>query len=721
MIEVGTAATSNPKRSIELIMRGVPPVLDRIIFVEPGRDPIESDKFQRRKLPAAVAIILTKFRAQSGVALFRVHSSKKKGCFVRTILNAKNDSNSKSALHNLANGRFLALFLKPTGCKPDYLDVDVSLLHPENVIVHLDGTPVVEKGQLEAIAQNVASKAKLDLKQYRFEVNSGSPTVEPLRKMETSVEPTVFAAPALAEGAPSVVVVSTDGQCGKNRAPPVSVKIPVSEQSRECDGGFRLNLALRWALNRTSGIVIVQGGGFDPVFSSFVDAENLLRQAVGRSTYVRKYPPRLWFALEGGLRSGIDSDLGLLTDAPGRLNITAEQRQQIESGILKLGVMIRLDDSTGPTTAQIMNLLKAAAAADPLLVVYTTTGQAATCMRATLLRAIAPSLRLPVEVLKVHAGYDALGTGTQDDGAAWNPSLLPGQAFREYCRKLDPDGSRLTASQLKTLREGLNALGITATDDGSQPHALPHAEDLVMDFCRIGYRRAGAVRSMLGLMASHDLFRTKLPSLIRAMAAAEESWLHAVALEAAVPDFILVESWLAGLSDELRRSIPSWWVNINPPHLPSVLAALVRKAMQGEPEPMQIVKDWLPYVSANLRKTANIVIDGTVADNCFWRSDLRQISLSFLGECNPAIDIPLNEVPDALLLQSEFWQLVQRLPLTVALIEQLLRLRKEFRAVIGLCSAVEWSEVNDEHLLQRVFTNRGCVETKTRNTTIYAC
>lgn len=171
MSEPGTTETSSQNTTVELILRGDPPVLERIKFTEPGRPPADTGRLQRRKLPKAVAIILTMLRAHSGLALFRVHSSKKKGCFVRTILNAMNDAQSKSPIHGLANGRFLRLFLKPTGSQPDYLDVDLAGLQPENITVKLDGRDVAGGEQLKALSQKNTTKTNWELADYRFEIN----------------------------------------------------------------------------------------------------------------------------------------------------------------------------------------------------------------------------------------------------------------------------------------------------------------------------------------------------------------------------------------------------------------------------------------------------------------------------------------------------------------------------------------------------------------------
>lgn len=173
MAEPGTTESSSQNTTVELILRGNPPVLERIKFTEQGRSLADTGQLQWRKLPKAVAIILTMLRAHSGLALFRVHSSKKEGCFVRTVLNAKNDSQTKSPIHGLASGRFLQLFLKPTGGKPNYLDIDLSRLPPEGITIRLDGNEVLD-GDLKNLAQKIAVTASWELADYRFEVGAAS-------------------------------------------------------------------------------------------------------------------------------------------------------------------------------------------------------------------------------------------------------------------------------------------------------------------------------------------------------------------------------------------------------------------------------------------------------------------------------------------------------------------------------------------------------------------
>jgi hypothetical protein len=237
---------------------------------------------------------------------------------------------------------------------------------------------------------------------------------------------------------------------------------------------------------------------------------------------------------------------------------------------------------------------------------------------------------------------------------------------------------------------------------------LPHAQDIVADLDRIEENQAEAIRLFFKLTKDNDVLRSMLPSLVEAMAAMDPP-MRAAALEAAVPDFDLVEAWLNGLALESRLNIPAWWVNANPAHQESVLAALIRKAKRGEPEANKIAKDWLPLLSPRLRETAQSVLDNdSEAGESLWHTGQRGKLLHFLGECDPALEIPIDQVSPLLLNRPEFWQLVQRLPLTVGLIRSLVHLPKEYRAIIGLCSLKEWSALSNEHLLPQILNWRGC-------------
>jgi len=195
------------------------------------------------------------------------------------------------------------------------------------------------------------------------------------------------------------------------------------------------------------------------------------------------------------------------------------------------------------------------------------------------------------------------------------------------------------------------------------------------------------------------------------MAGAEPPSLRAVALDAAVPDFELVESWLAGLRDEVRKTIPSWWITRNPAHLESVLAALVRKARRGDREAATIANVWLPSMPRYLRETGEAVLGGNAGTKAFWESDLTHISLPFLADCDPSVDVTVVQVSNPVLLRAEFWRLVQKLSLTTELVQWLLKLPIEFRGVLGLCSSTEWEALKEKNALPRVFQRRGSSQT----------
>ena len=167
------------------MLRGDPPVLDRILFGVSGQPPTDSGRLQNRKLPKAVAVVLTLFRAQSPLALFRVHMSDTQDCLVRTVLNAKNDTVTKSPLNGLAvcglttneSNRFLHLFLGPTNGKTSraYLEVDVARLQPGNVTIKLDGVEVSDAEALKSITRKIAAQQPWELADYHFDIQPKSP------------------------------------------------------------------------------------------------------------------------------------------------------------------------------------------------------------------------------------------------------------------------------------------------------------------------------------------------------------------------------------------------------------------------------------------------------------------------------------------------------------------------------------------------------------------
>src|SRR5215469_14420194 len=87
------------------------PVLQSIRFM-PGPEPRTTDELQDRDLPKAVAVALLLIRIQGASperTPFRIHYAKGDGVFVRTISNAKSDSQSTSSIHALAISAFLRL------------------------------------------------------------------------------------------------------------------------------------------------------------------------------------------------------------------------------------------------------------------------------------------------------------------------------------------------------------------------------------------------------------------------------------------------------------------------------------------------------------------------------------------------------------------------------------------------------------------------------------
>ncbi|MCI0540279.1 MAG: hypothetical protein L0Z50_34170 [Verrucomicrobiales bacterium] len=517
----------------------------------------------------------------------------------------------------------------------------------------------------------------------------------------------------LESGLSQGLISELDISAPKVKASPAFVKIPVWEPTHFSTGGFRLNLAVRWALNRRPGIVILRRGEFHRVFSSFAEAECLLKEATQATEQDGSLVPRVWLAIDELPSAKPDKGawLAALTE---HHQVSADDLERLESGAAKLGVMVRAGDSDATPqrmrefVASVASLLKETRPLEPLLVIHTESTSIATSIATKLRPLVDSAVGFPSEVLEVLPDF---GQAQCVPGctSSWSSPSVPGQALWRFCRQLDPDESLLRRREFKELHEALGHFGRTGLtlekgDDGS----LPHVQDVVADLDRIESNKVEAIRLLLKLAKSHGVLGMMLPALVAEMAAMEPP-MRAAALEAAVPEFDLVEAWLAGLTPKTRLSIPAWWVSASPGHLESVLAALIRAAKRGDEEAEKIAKEWLPSVSPRLREAAQSVLDNAVdSSKAFWESEPKGKSLLFLGECDPAMEIPIDEVAPILLTRPEFWQLVQRLPLTIDLIRRLVHLPKKYRAVIGLCSADEWTTLKDGHVLPQVFNWRGC-------------
>ena len=125
---------------------------------------------RNRALPKAAATVLLLFRAQRDLKLFRIRSKQSNGSFVHTILNAKNESQGKSCIRDLANGAFLKLFQKPSAPESGYLDIDVSRLRPAAIEVSHDGRVVDDPEILKSLAAQIAATAGWNINDYRVDV-----------------------------------------------------------------------------------------------------------------------------------------------------------------------------------------------------------------------------------------------------------------------------------------------------------------------------------------------------------------------------------------------------------------------------------------------------------------------------------------------------------------------------------------------------------------------
>jgi hypothetical protein len=128
-----------PQVSLELHLRGNPPALETIKYLNSANRSDVASGLQQRSLNKAVATALTLFAAHSSchrLILFRIHYQETKPSFVRAILSAKHEPQGRSQIRNLAHGLFFQLFLKPTG-PGHYLDIDLTRLQPDSVKIML--------------------------------------------------------------------------------------------------------------------------------------------------------------------------------------------------------------------------------------------------------------------------------------------------------------------------------------------------------------------------------------------------------------------------------------------------------------------------------------------------------------------------------------------------------------------------------------------------------
>jgi len=155
--------------SLQLMFRGDSPVLQSVHFSCPP-DRHKADDLQNRALPKAAATALLLFRVQPDLKLFRIRSKQANGSFIDTILNAKNESQGKSSIRDLANGAFLKLFRKPSAPESRYLEIDVKRLHPSAIEVSHDGRVVDDPEVLMSLTAQIAAAAGWNLNDYRVEV-----------------------------------------------------------------------------------------------------------------------------------------------------------------------------------------------------------------------------------------------------------------------------------------------------------------------------------------------------------------------------------------------------------------------------------------------------------------------------------------------------------------------------------------------------------------------
>lgn len=155
--------------SLQLMFRGDPPLLHSIHFSSPP-DKDKADDLQNRDLPRAAAAALLLFRVQPDLKLFRIRTKQPNGTLVHTILNAKNQSQGRSCIRDLANGAFLKLFRKPSVPDSGYLDIDVNRLNPSAIDVNHDGRVVDDPEVLMSLATQIAASAGWNLNDYRLEV-----------------------------------------------------------------------------------------------------------------------------------------------------------------------------------------------------------------------------------------------------------------------------------------------------------------------------------------------------------------------------------------------------------------------------------------------------------------------------------------------------------------------------------------------------------------------
>ncbi len=483
--------------------------------------------------------------------------------------------------------------------------------------------------------------------------------------------------------------------------------------SKGADGGLRTNLAIRWGLCRRSGVVIIHGGEFDRVFFSFVEAEDLLQEATWKAKRAEMFPPRVWLKVED--LPSAKANKGAWLAALSELHTdSAEEWGRLESDDGSLGVVFRPDAAVATPQgmreliSSIASLVNETMCLEPLLVIHTDSRATATSLATQLSPLIDSVVDLRCEVLEMLSEFSQ-SQSAPASVSSWKPPSLPGHALLRFCRQLDPDGNCMRRQELRELHAALGRFdrtGFALESDATD--SLPHVEDIVTDLALIEGNEVEAVRSLLRVTKNHRALKALMPALVKAMASREPKMREA-ALEAAVPNLELVDAWLAGLTASTRLGLPRWWVNANPAHLESVLAALIRQAKQGDPEARQIAEAWLPIVNPWLRETAKFVLENTGdVESYFCQPAQSGKSLLFLMECEPEIQVPIDKVSPLYYLRPEFWQMIQRLPVTIELVRRFVFLDPKYRAVIGLCSAGDWATLTSKHTLLQAFIWRGC-------------
>jgi hypothetical protein len=461
--------------------------------------------------------------------------------------------------------------------------------------------------------------------------------------------------------------------------------------------GSRINLFIRWALNRMPGVLFVECNDQQSLSDGFCSTERLL---LGADQGRPRLRAREWVVLAGVplTKTTAPTLIKELSDCGATCR---GQLDSIRNDGKSLGLLLNL--SNAGLDGGEMNTLRRwllavqhdAPELAPLVVVTMRPGM---LNRSSILLDNC-STTIPGELLRIVPNFVAEDHSPSGSGIqAFACAPVRGLALANWYAAFVSIEANKEVEALHSLITKLLSVAFERTD--WQPAMWVVADFEAAIELESPARVVSALKQFLGLMMIRGASFVR--GFIRACSGSVRTELRKTALSWCVAEPELVEAWCEGVPVQERAALFSSGLLADRAGngralIEAVVFAAVRCERSGRPfVDASILEHGLALLEPGVRRGVEVArAERKGSDSDLWHHASPTMLRAFAAAA-PDADLPdslFSSEHVALWEQPEFWFLVETRPLTASLVAALLRLPADARATLGLCSSEEWIDL----------------------------